>query len=62
MSTSIKDYRAILRVIDKTFTHHEKRLAEIREETIAFMRSQLVALPTQRKTEAPSGSLPTERP
>lgn len=39
--TTVKDYRTILRIIDRTFTRHERRLVELREETIAFMRNEL---------------------
>lgn len=38
---TIKDWQKIIAVIDRTFTRHEKRLADLREETITYMRHQL---------------------
>jgi hypothetical protein len=47
----LTDYRTIIDIIDRTFTRHEHRLAEIREETIAYMRAELQqAFPTTHVT------------
>jgi hypothetical protein len=39
---TLKDYRTILKLIDRTFTHYERRLVAIREETVAVFRNELL--------------------
>ena len=53
----ITDYKRILDIIDKTFTYHEKRLAELRKETINYMRQELRKVPT-RPTRKGSARVP----
>lgn len=63
---TITDYRAIVALIDRTFTRHERRLAELREETIAVMREDIAAshlshLTQPRTAEESSGPVSSER-
>jgi hypothetical protein len=60
---TVKDYRTILRIIDRTFTRHERRLVELREETIAFMRNELTeARIDTHPTPDPTSREQSERP
>jgi hypothetical protein len=61
--TTIKDYRTILRIIDRTFTRHERRLVELRKETVAYIREQLTeAHIATHLTPLPAPEESSERP